>query len=755
MKTVQRPCSSVDRALASGARSGSSSLPRDAVLFNAIFCFLFCSLLFSACVPIPTIPSPPWQDWQLDDLLWLKQLPTDTQSPQFIATYFRRATFSCQVRFDFLDLEPGDQFTLEVNLFLQNQRLDNTFPDFKVIIESGESVELLQMNHPYQVLPPPQVFRNTNLDSLVVQFNRQDICQKTGLLYSARILSEKESLDSIPLVSIDSPNPKPARLLLTFWDTLPAATPIQLLRHWEGAHAGPYGQRHGLKILLSEVARYHIPVFLLDMENKTSLSGLDFINQMNFLQNLVARNLVSLSNYAAGDPVAIYQSLQLSRLSGETYNLHTNGIAFSPSKPVIGYSQASFWFTTNPANVKNYLATRIIPLPYSPLSSPPQWISEAVSPKGFSTYVKLLLLHLAASSDNSEMLVLGGSLPTSPWADTIVASIAMEYIASHPWIQPIWPADLGSNPSTSFNLDDMYPSTDQDISRIFTDWLNAPKNELSRTALEMFLQLSQPTSDPKVRALQKIYLPKTRQLVLAAQWAENPYSTQKCDSDLDGDESLECVLSNSSLFLILSPLGGRIELAVACEQAHCMQWIGTTAQYSFGLSDPDTWNLTDPVAPDPEVIPGALVDSNNPSQMYIVESLPGEIQFQSPDSKTWKVIRLNSTGFSVEINSSQPSTYSFPILLSSGMGSTNSWADGFFSTVQDSTILWGFPPGNLVGINISNATYQFESFKSIRMPMQKPENPDFFYEPLFFKPFPLALLNVGPSTHWSVDFSIH
>lgn len=754
MRTVQRPCSSVDRALASEARSGSSSLPRDAILFKVISCFLLCSLFFSACIPLSPVTPPPWQGWHLDDLLWLNQSPTDAQSSQLIAAYFRSASFSCQVRFDFLDLEPGAQFTLEVNLFIQNQRLDHSSPDFQVVITPGESVKYFQGNQASQSLPPPQVFRNTDLDSMVIQFNRQVICQKAGLLFSARVLSDNQPIDSTPLISIDSPYPSPARLLLTFWDTLPAATPIQLLRHWEGAHAGPYGQRHGLKILLDEVARFNIPVFLLDLENKTSLAGLAYINQMDLLQSLVSRDLVTLASYAAGDPIAIQQSLGLSQQSGEIYNLHSSGIAFSPAAPVIGYSRASFWFTTNPAPIQSFMATRILPLPYSPLSPPPQWIGEAVSPTGLSTYVKLLLLHSSGSNNDSEILALGGSLPASPWADTTVASTALEYIATHPWIQPIWPAELPSLPVTPIDLVDAAHSTDQQTSRLYDDLLNAPQNELSQSALEMFLKLSQPTSDPQVRALQKAYLPKVHQLLLAAQWAENPYSTQKCDADLDEDGALECVLSNASVFLILSPVGGRIELAAACEQNHCIQWLGSTAQYSIGLSDPGTWNLSNPVVPDPDVIPGALVDSNNPSQVYTVQSSPGETRFLSPGSEIQKFIHLNTDGFSVEINSSQPSTYSFPILLSSGFGTTQSWSDGYLLQKEDSTIRWSISPDELASINISDATSQFISFKTIQMIIQKPENPDFSYEPIFFKPFPLGLLIVGPSTHWMVDFSI-
>ncbi len=51
-----------------------------------------------------------------------------------------------------------------------------------------------------------------------------------------------------------------APLLLAFWDTLPAATPAQALRRWDGAHTGPFGKRHGLFRLLQTSAEAGVPV---------------------------------------------------------------------------------------------------------------------------------------------------------------------------------------------------------------------------------------------------------------------------------------------------------------------------------------------------------------------------------------------------------------------------------------------------------------------------------------------------------------
>ena len=43
-------------------------------------------------------------------------------------------------------------------------------------------------------------------------------------------------------------------LLMAFSDVFDATTPAQTLRRWDGAHTGPYGERHGLHPLLDAAA---------------------------------------------------------------------------------------------------------------------------------------------------------------------------------------------------------------------------------------------------------------------------------------------------------------------------------------------------------------------------------------------------------------------------------------------------------------------------------------------------------------------
>ncbi|HBG74072.1 MAG: hypothetical protein A2X25_08255 [Chloroflexi bacterium GWB2_49_20] len=55
--------------------------------------------------------------------------------------------------------------------------------------------------------------------------------------------------------------------------------------------------------------------------------------------------------------------------------------------------------------------------------------------EGLSLEVRLQLLTTALSSDPTDLVVLGGSLPHSTWGDSVMGKAGMAYIAAHPWIQ--------------------------------------------------------------------------------------------------------------------------------------------------------------------------------------------------------------------------------------------------------------------------------------------------------------------------------
>ncbi len=103
-------------------------------------------------------------------------------------------------------------------------------------------------------------------------------------------------LDATPIIHTSQTEQAQAPLLLLFYDVFPAATPAQALRRWDGAHTGPYGERHGLRHLLEAADRYNLPLTLLHLAQPERLSALDYVGGKRLLDDLLRQNLVSLPN---------------------------------------------------------------------------------------------------------------------------------------------------------------------------------------------------------------------------------------------------------------------------------------------------------------------------------------------------------------------------------------------------------------------------------------------------------------------------
>jgi hypothetical protein len=91
-------------------------------------------------------------------------------------------------------------------------------------------------------------------------------------------------------------------LLLAFWDIFPAFSPAQSIRKWDGAHTGPYGERHGLALLLKNIKRYSTPAVLLDLRSPPALSALDHMQALSLVRELVNRKLLILPDVLPGSP---------------------------------------------------------------------------------------------------------------------------------------------------------------------------------------------------------------------------------------------------------------------------------------------------------------------------------------------------------------------------------------------------------------------------------------------------------------------
>jgi hypothetical protein len=756
MIIVQRPCSSVDRALASEARCGSSSLPRDAVLIKTLILFLVIIILLPSCVPERIVPPAPWQDWVIDDVLWLS--PGTANQNGLIAAYFRKAESSCQFRFDLLNYSSTSIFDLQISLFSQIplSHILN-LPDYTLILPSNSEAFLLVGTDPSKYSRGIQVFRNPSLDGIVLQLVNQELCGAPNFYLQAELkMTDGSILDSTPLISSNASAPTPAYLLLAFWDTLPASTPLQLLRRWDGAHTGPFGQRHGLKNLAGAAEKYQVPVFLLDLKQPNSLAGLELLNQTNWIRRLQQSNIFILPDSTWGSMLAKTYTLDLAQQVTKNYNLQSSQLVFSPDGSSSPAHAGYFSFTQNPAPVFSNSASRIFPLPYPPDQPPPEWITQAATSDGLSEYTLRALLSNASQVEENNLLILGGNLPTSPLADKSIAEPVMSYISAHPWIHAISSVDLMSLPAKSLNNTSSNitspPSRVEEA--VFLALQASPTNELSASAWEMFLNLTNVTIQDPTYSIQQRYLPQIYNLLKASNWVDQPEERVDCSLDLDDDGFYECILSNSSIFLILDPLGGRLEFAVGCKSpGSCSQIIGTTAQLSAGLSDPTLWNISHPYNPD--LIPGALDDPNSVPLLYAIVQAPGSISFSNPENETTKIYTLLPDGFQIQVKSINPQTFTIPLIFEPNNRNKPSGEVQYgFEQISSTSFSWRILDESYLDINISGAEYHFSSFIQSISTIREPENPDLAYSNFFFKPFPLATIQVEPSKNWMARFTL-
>ena len=748
-----RPCSSVDRALASEARSGSSSLPRDAILFKTLILLIVVTVVLTSCIPKGIIPPAPWQDWVIDDVLWLSPDPPADQN-SLIAVYFRTAESSCQFRFDLLNYSLTTAFDLRISIFHRSPVLHlNNQPDFTIYLPSNSEALFLSGTDTQKITQGIQVFRNIALDGIVLQLVNQELCGvSTFYLQADLILTDGSNLDSTPLISSNASAPTPAYLLLAFWDTLPASTPLQLLRRWDGAHTGPFGQRHGLKILAGAAEKYQVPVFLLDLKQPNSLAGLEILSQTGWIRQLEQDNLLYLPDSSWGSGLAEGYSLNLDQLVSNNYDLQTSQLFYSPdggSSPAHG---GYFYFTQNPAPVFSNSKFRILPLPYSPKQSPPEWITQSATSEGLSEYSIRTLLSNASEVEEFNLLVLGGSLPTSPFADISVAEPIMTYISSHPWIHTITQDDLLSLPAKPLRneLGKATSTPSKEEEALYLSLQTSSPNELSKSAWEMFLKLTKVNVQDPSDSIRQGYLTQIYDLLEASKWIEQHEERADCGLDIDKDGSQDCILSNRSIFLILDPLGGRIELAVGCNlSGSCSQIIGATAQLSAGKSDPILWNINHPYNPDPDVIPGALDDINSFPLQYTIDQGIDSLSFSNLENKTSKIYTLLPDGFQIQVNTFNPQAYTIPLIVEPNIRYQPKWPLQYvYEQVSSNRFSWGITMEFYLDVDISGAEFQFSSFVQSIPSISEPENPDLAYSYFYFKPFPLATIQIEPSHNW-------
>lgn len=711
-------------------------------------------LLLAIGCAVPPTSDRPWSYADLRALLPAGDAPTP--ATDILAVYTRTAGTDLEIRIDLLDVSFTDDATLDV--FLTD---DGNFAEHPLVIhipaqglaqafQAGVSSAEVQ----------PRVVRNPWLDTVTIRLNRTAVSKRYRFdVYTYNGQSPAAADEARGITSDGAPPETQAALLLAFWDTLPATTPAQALRSWDGAHTGPNDGRHGLKLILDAAEQNQIPVTLLDLKTPASLAALNYLGGTAQLRRMAERGLLILPDAAYGSPAAV--ALNFSRRAAAGFGLPASQFVFSPFSEVQSSYLAQFVPLSDATHASHSGGTRLFPLP----------AADAVqaTDQGPSLDVRRELVAAALSADPFRLVVLGGDLPRSTWGSADQAAASFAWIAAHPWIRVLSSQDLLTFP-VSGQQAALLPSSRPAAFPVYTvdgkatGWDSArlqslllsklqsePRSSLTDLAWQAYLTLTAPTPDAGLQALRAQYLWQIRMLLAASQWAEHPSDEVQCPAFTGDSPQTECLLANDRFFAVLEPEGARLTYLFYLDPSGAHELIAPTAQFTVGLSDPSEWKPENGEAADPQGIPGAFTDDSGTWTLYRSATAPHAILFTSPDGRRGKTYRLMEDGLQVTYRSQDPVNTRIPLAVDpqvfyfrpsayQASPAANSWT-------------WGLANGVQVGIT-TQAALQGDGFTASLPFLSQPEDPNLDYPAGHYLPFPFAVITLSADTDFQVRVSL-
>lgn len=699
--------------------------------FGTAFVLLLCLLGITACLTQPVSRS-----WGIADLRWFGSADAPTPATDIIAVYTRTTALTVDIRVDLLDINPGDQYKFK--LVFWDNRYFSKDPLILDLSSTGEA----QTSGTGDGKPViwPLIIQNFGMDTITVSLNRFLVGDRYHLDVSTYTTNPVKLADEARNIRSDGQPPE-ARVpvLIAFWDTFPAATPAQALRRWDGAHTGPYGDRHGLKLILDGAQQYKVPVALLDIKNPASLAALDYVGSMAQTRYLVENGLLILPDVAYAEPADI--SLNFSRQAAAGFGLPVSQFVYDASYNIQTNYLAQFYPLADAFHLAHSGGTRLIPLPAADRL-------EATD-RGPSLDVRRELVDTASQTDPASLVVLGGSLPNSGWGDAERADPTFDWIANHPWIQPLNGESLMAFPA---GLDYHKPLSKTPAT---TPWLSAlrsaPNNVVTQLAWQAYLTLSVPAADSRLQALQTDYLGQVGELLMAARWAAGPSVQAACVNDLEGVGQVECVISNLKYFAIIDPSGARLTNLFYLDAIGAHQLVGPSSQFAVGLSDPSEWHPENGIGADPSVIPGAFADGPVPWPTYKTTVTPDRITCTSPDGKQVKTYSLTENG--IEVRYQAPDQVITRIPLTVDPQAFYSGPASYLPNLAPHSWTWSLLNG--IGVEVqTDATLSAEGYVSSFPFLFMPEDPNLDYPSGHYFPFPLSVVTIQGQGNFNIQITV-
>lgn len=747
-------------------------------LYQSSLLFLFI-LLCAGVFPRRSSDSVSSSDrpWQYGDLRLLQSPGDSDPALNIIGAYTRFSGPDLEIRLDFLKLRSLTDSDLYLAIdyqpggsrFLPLAGKSDLDWDLLVSFRTGFPSTVETSSRQEAPLLVPRLYRDLKLDTALIRLDQADLAVPTHHITFQVFVTpptSKTIASRTQPFALDGTPPNRAPVLLAFWNSLPAASPAQAMRRWNGAHTGPDGSRHGLFQLLQASESTKIPLTLLDLKTPASLAGLDLLGGLPLVKKIQAKGLLLLPDVAYGDPQAVSESLALTRQITLNYGLRTSPFLFGPVKSPLPAKYAAVFYSSNQPNIIIDHQVRFIPLPddgYSFVSQKPG--AGQANSSGLETAVMRSLLK-SALSNTASITVLGGSVSDTNWAEANVAFSAFEYIAAHPWIWALSEYDLLTFPSLPeaslptfedcstlictpslpdksiaypfLNLVQMRSTLRQELNQIPP----GPEHDLT---WKMYLDLTSPSVDPSKEQLQANYLGQVSYLIRAVKWSLHPAPFASCDEDIDWDQKQDCILASNSQFNIIKTDGARLVFAARLQKNGFEELVGPYAQFALGLGIPGDWQLESGEAgSDPMAVPGAFVDQEVPFQQYQAVVQSGKISFISSDEQQEKDFSLLSGGLRVSYRWNRPVKTQILVSTTPDVLFQPGWSSRYSLVTLNSGygMEWGIEAPHKITFQSNAGPVQIRSFTDSSAWMQQPENPDQNYPPGHFLPFPLAVIEI-------------
>jgi hypothetical protein len=694
---------------------------------------LLLPLLASACTAAPS----PARPWTVEDLRLLDPVDAASPSTDVLAVYVRDAGSDLEIRLDLLDVPfaPDADFQL-----LLTTLPGGTSPDLTIDLPR-DGLPAVTPSDPQRI---PRLVRIPWLDTLTVSLNRLYVPEPFTLQVRTFVPGTSAPADETAAVRSDGEPPAGrARLLLAFRGSLPAASPIQALRRWDGAHTGPNGGRHGLRLLLDAAAQNHLPLALLDLKTPASLAALDFLGRTAYVRSQAAAGQLLLPDVAFSSPADL--ALGFSRRAGAGFGLPTSPFSYAPGGGLQPGYAAQFVPLPDAAHLALSGGTRLVPLP----------AADAVqaTDDGPAPDVRRSLVEAALSGDPSRLVVLGGDLPHSTWGNADAVSATLAWISAHPWIEALTGTDLLTFP-VGVKSSPALPAPETQAADKFLHI--AADNAIGTSARLTHLMLNAPTDDSLLQALRGQYTQQVMDLALAAAWATKPFDRATCpdQADQQNGESPrpDCILSNEHFYAVFEPSGGRLVDLFYLDQNGPHQLVAPTSQFTVGLSDPSRWNVLAGERADPGTIAGAFGDDPNALWIQYATSVTDDtLTLTSPDGRRVKTFHLTEAGLEVSVRAPGELSVKIPLAVDPSafffgpMDYRGSLAAGAWS--------WG-PAGGLQVLVQSDASLTAADFSEARPSVAVPEDPNEDYPSGAYLPFPVSVVTLNATDGFHARISV-